>query len=372
MNHSSVATLVPRVSLAAALALAAAPSALAAPVEPILSQTPNLDRPTTTPTGEVDFLFTHRFSVTSGKVSNSPTFDLATGLAPSLEARLRYATNSDVGSGFNEWEPSLHYGFLSAESTFRLGLTAAYNSNAVSGDGALQAAYDLGPVTLLGNARGFSSGFGVGGPTVAVGAGAIWHLNRLVALSADYNGVVAGQNMQAIANQTGNLVPAWSAALQFAIPYSPHVVSFYVTNANTRTLEGESRGSSQLRGGFEFLIPFRDLARWQALVSPPEVAPAHPASLHPSASIEAPAASTADVVIEQFKYGPADITVARGTTVRWSNHDAMQHSATADDGSFDTGLIDSGRSATYTFQQPGDYPYHCTPHPFMKGTIHVR
>jgi len=65
-------------------------------------------------------------------------------------------------------------------------------------------------------------------------------------------------------------------------------------------------------------------------------------------------------------------TVAAGTTVTFTNKDLTSHSATADDGtSFDTGLIGQNESATVTFDTPGTYTYHCTPHPTMKATIVV-
>lgn len=79
-----------------------------------------------------------------------------------------------------------------------------------------------------------------------------------------------------------------------------------------------------------------------------------------------------EVVIEDFSFNPPSLTVAAGTTVTFSNKDLTSHSATADDGkSFDTGLIGQNESATITFDTPGTYSYHCTPHPTMKATIIV-
>ncbi|HZG50121.1 MAG TPA: plastocyanin/azurin family copper-binding protein, partial [Thermoleophilaceae bacterium] len=48
------------------------------------------------------------------------------------------------------------------------------------------------------------------------------------------------------------------------------------------------------------------------------------------------------------------------------------HSATADDGSFDTGIYDAGESRSETFKQAGTFSYFCTPHPFMKASVTVR
>jgi plastocyanin len=79
-----------------------------------------------------------------------------------------------------------------------------------------------------------------------------------------------------------------------------------------------------------------------------------------------------EVVLENFAFTPPSLTVAAGTTVTFTNKDLTSHTATADDGtSFDTGLIGQNESATVTFDTPGTYTYHCTPHPNMKGTIVV-
>ncbi|HEY9722047.1 MAG TPA: plastocyanin/azurin family copper-binding protein [Oscillatoriaceae cyanobacterium] len=343
--------------------LAAMPAiALAAPT-PILDQTQNLTRPDVAPTGELDFRFTHRFSVPGGKVTNSPTFDLSTGLLPPLDASLRYATNSDVNDQFNEWELALKYRLSPEDAPWHLALVGAYNTAAISGDGALVAAYDLGPLTLLANGKAFTSGYGVGGTTTALGAGAVWHLNRFVALSADYGSVVSARNLSAIAAQTGGLMPAWSAAVQFAIPDSPHVLSLYLTNANTRTLEGASRGTAQLRAGFEFLIPFHSLAPWGELFQPPTLQ---------NGQTPAESARQTHVTINQFLFNPNELTVPVGTTVVWTNYDTVRHSVTSDGGMWDSGLLSTGQTFRYTFNRAGDYAYHCTPHPFMRGVIHVR
>ena len=60
-----------------------------------------------------------------------------------------------------------------------------------------------------------------------------------------------------------------------------------------------------------------------------------------------------------------------GTTLTVTNADSDAHTLTADDGSFDTGTIDPGASATITLDQPGTYTYHCNFHQSMTGTITV-
>ena len=56
----------------------------------------------------------------------------------------------------------------------------------------------------------------------------------------------------------------------------------------------------------------------------------------------------------------------------WTNNDPVEHSVTAADGSFDSGLIASGATWRHTFTKPGTYQYSCRPHPFMKGVVIVR
>jgi plastocyanin len=60
--------------------------------------------------------------------------------------------------------------------------------------------------------------------------------------------------------------------------------------------------------------------------------------------------------------------VPAGSTITWVNEGAVQHSATADDGSFDTGLLDPGAQAAVTLNTPGSYPYYCTLHGAAGGT----
>ena len=75
--------------------------------------------------------------------------------------------------------------------------------------------------------------------------------------------------------------------------------------------------------------------------------------------------------IKNFAFGPKTLTVKKGTTVVWTNQDSVGHTATADDGSFDTGLLAKGESGSVTFDKVGTFSYHCTPHPYMKATIIV-
>ena len=66
------------------------------------------------------------------------------------------------------------------------------------------------------------------------------------------------------------------------------------------------------------------------------------------------------------------IEITVGTTIEWTNQDPLAHTVTANDGSFDSGLIQPGDKWSYTFTAPGTFDYFCTPHPFMKAVVVVR
>jgi LPXTG-motif cell wall-anchored protein len=78
------------------------------------------------------------------------------------------------------------------------------------------------------------------------------------------------------------------------------------------------------------------------------------------------------VTIVDFSFGPATITINQGDTVTWVNDGPTPHSATASDGSFDTGVFPAGQSRSHTFNSAGTFAYICTPHPNMRGTVVVQ
>jgi plastocyanin len=91
-----------------------------------------------------------------------------------------------------------------------------------------------------------------------------------------------------------------------------------------------------------------------------------------SGTASAPSASADAVTIADYTYEPAQLTVPAGTTVEFTNEDSTPHTATSkQSGAFDTGSIDTGKSAKVTLKEPGTYAYFCAFHPFMKGTITV-
>ena len=77
------------------------------------------------------------------------------------------------------------------------------------------------------------------------------------------------------------------------------------------------------------------------------------------------------VQIANFAFGPADLSVGKGTTVTWTNGDAVQHSMIADDLSFQSNPIGKGSTFVNKFGSTGQFAYRCGIHPQMTGTITV-
>jgi plastocyanin len=78
-----------------------------------------------------------------------------------------------------------------------------------------------------------------------------------------------------------------------------------------------------------------------------------------------------DGVMLNYSYVPRTIHVKAGTPITLYNTDDVLHSITADDQSFDSGLISQGASFTVSFDQPGQVAIHCLVHSRMRATIIV-
>lgn len=83
------------------------------------------------------------------------------------------------------------------------------------------------------------------------------------------------------------------------------------------------------------------------------------------------AVRSAKVEIEDFAYKPDPVTIEEGGKVTWINRDSAPHTATAEDGSFDTGTLEEGKLKSETFKEPGTFAYICSIHPEMHGTVEV-
>jgi plastocyanin len=80
-----------------------------------------------------------------------------------------------------------------------------------------------------------------------------------------------------------------------------------------------------------------------------------------------------EVKIDNFAFSPQELTVAVGTTVEWVNRDDIPHVVVSDDKkTFKSKALDTDETFSYTFTQPGTYPYFCSIHPKMTGKVIVQ
>jgi plastocyanin len=331
-----------RLAVAVTASLASLSSSAAG--QSLLDRTPNLSGGWLGERGTLQFNFLHRFSVSPApqrNVDNSPTFLLSYRLPFPVVIGVNYATSSDVVTTPpipNEWEAFARY------ARFGGALQLGYNQAARSADAELSAGRTLGPVRVLAVGRFLSNGYGSDTTRYAVGAGATLRLHRWIALAGDFTTLL---------DRRADEKAAWGAALQLAIPYSPHTFSLQVSNTSTATLQGSSRGRDKVRGGFEFTIPFT-LSRYFGRAKGGN------------------AVSGTAVEMRAMAFSPQRLTATPGATIAWTNRDQVAHTVTADDGSWDSGPIEPGATWRHTFDTPGTFAFHCSPHPYMTGAVVIR
>jgi len=118
------------------------------------------------------------------------------------------------------------------------------------------------------------------------------------------------------------------------------------------------------------VLVFAAIAAAQPAVVPAE--PTTPAQTTTPAESTTPAPNdTTTVEIGNNTFNPAQLHVAPGTTVTFVNNDTVPHTATADNGAFDTKELPPGYSMDVFLDGEGTVPYHDELHPEMKGTIVV-
>lgn len=332
----------------------------AARAQSVLDHPPNTPGAWVVPAGRAQFNFQHRFEASPApvrKVSNYPTLILGVGLPRHTMVGFAYSSNSALAPAYpNEWEFFGRWRPLSQETgaAVDLGGQVGYNLAADGVDAEVALGRRWGRLGLNGVARVLTDpDSGNGGAQVAVGGGATLRLRRWLAVQGDYVSLL---------DRPDGVEAAWSAGVALGIPTTPHSFSLFASNAVTATLNGASRGTDRVRYGFEFVVPLT-LSRWFG-------ARAQRAS--PEATTPEPTGPVRVIVINRLSYTQPDIEVAAGTTIIWRNDDLLEHTVTADDGTFQSGMIPIGRSWSHTFNSPGTFSYHCTPHPFMKGRVVVK
>ena len=89
-------------------------------------------------------------------------------------------------------------------------------------------------------------------------------------------------------------------------------------------------------------------------------------------STDQPSGANTAVNIDNFVFGPQTLTVSVGTTVTWTNSDDIPHTSVSTEGVFKSKVLDTDEKFSYTFAKAGTYPYFCSIHPKMTGTVVVQ
>src|SRR5262245_24573668 len=83
--------------------------------------------------------------------------------------------------------------------------------------------------------------------------------------------------------------------------------------------------------------------------------------------------ATKDVSITGFSFQPPSVSINTGDSVRWTEFDSFAfHTSTSDTGLWDSPGLDVNQQFTFQFNTAGEFPYHCTPHPFMQASVSVQ
>lgn len=80
---------------------------------------------------------------------------------------------------------------------------------------------------------------------------------------------------------------------------------------------------------------------------------------------------TNQVFIQGMAFNPSTITVTAGTTITWTNKDAIAHTVTSSTNLFNSGSIGTNGTFSFTFATAGSFSYYCSIHPSMLGSVTV-
>ena len=335
----------------------------------VAQRTPNMSNGWTPLRGVVQFNFTHRFDISDAplrKVTNTPSFQVATGVAGPLGVGFTYGSNSDLVPAYpNEWEWFGRWSPVSQDGGAPLdaSLQAGWNVAAESFDAELSTARRFGPLRVLIAGRAFHHAFYEDRARYAMAGGAALRLLPWLTIAGDY---------ATLFDRAESEHAVWGAGLQLSIPTTPHSISIHAGNVGTGSLEGTSLGG-HTRWGFEYTVPIT-IARYASRRTPrgpmtsDEVPTSHSQRTPPL--IREP--DTVVVTIRNFRYMRDEITVNAGDVVVWRNSDQLDHTVTSDTGAFESAAVPPGKEWSHRFTTSGSYTYHCKPHPFMKGVIRVR
>ena len=336
----------------------------------VAERPPNLLNTWSPRRGVVQFNFTHRFDMSDAplrKITNTPSFQVTTGVVSSLGVGFTYGSNSDLVAAYpNEWEWFARWSPLSQTGGAPLdaSLQGGWNLPAESFDAELSAARSIGRLRIVVAGRAFHHAFYEDTARYAVAGGAVVRLSPWLSVAGDYATLI---------DRGDGERPVWGAGLQLTVPYTPHSMSIHASNVGTGSLEGISRGS-HTRWGFEYTVPIT-LRRYAPRRAPRGGVVADSRRAGAPAAVPHADASHPDtvvVMIRQLRYERDTIRVKVGDVVVWRNGDPLEHTVTADSAAFESPLIKPGELWSHRFTAAGRFAYHCMPHPFMKAVVLVQ
>jgi plastocyanin len=83
-------------------------------------------------------------------------------------------------------------------------------------------------------------------------------------------------------------------------------------------------------------------------------------------------AANTSVEIINFSFQPATATISVGDSVTWTQEDSVTHTSTSDSGVWNSPMLSLNQTFSFTFNTAGNFPYHCSVHPFMTGGVTVQ
>lgn len=341
--------------------IAGGPTALAA--QPPLDYTPNTRPAWTMDRWHPAMVLAHRFELVSGgdELLNLPLMTFGMAVRDRIALGFDFSSNSevsadDLGGNETQWWLAMRG---PANSRGVVSGLLGYNTAAGSLDGAVTVRARAGALGLIAEGRAFSDAFGSGTGGFAGAGGVVLHVTPYLSLAGD-----VGR-----AFKPDTFGTAWSGGFTLALPGTRHQFSFHASNSGSPTLQGASRkkvlGPESVRYGFAFIAPLGTGSQWARIFrrAEPATAETGPAADEDSGRFR--------IDIKNLAFGPATLRIKVGQTVEWVNGDPLAHTATADDKSWGSGFISQGGRFAHRFTAVGSFPYHCEPHPQMRGTIIV-
>jgi plastocyanin len=325
-----------------------------AQAQPLTRRSPNIQGTWVTSPWNLNFAFNHRFRIIGDEditdifgeafLKNSPTFNLALGLWAPFMTGVMYSSEPAIinGTKNNEWFPYLKWAPWRSDGA-SVSLLGGYNSQAESADGVLAGDIWVNRFGLLGEVRAFSDALHSGEAGLALAGGLVFRITEYIVLAADVAGFVAGPD--SIQTATGATDPglAWSLGINFGIPFTPHTVSFQVSNALNTMPQEASYNSAETRGsdlvwGFEFTVPFSGFARWSRLFD----------SVQTAEGPDGPPPRLAEIEMKRMRFDDAQVLVSSGASIRWVNRDPVVHTIAGNDGTWRSPLVGPGETFTST------------------------